>query len=111
MLPAEDPPEPLSTSGIRTDPVFSRSRATVLSDSGGSFIWEASVGSDQSDGVALKNMEGVWARTPVRYCEVLVLSRDVRVYVVSEERLTEEEVLSLGGDETSSTAPSEAMLK
>lgn len=111
MLLAEDPLEPLRTSGIRTDPAFSRSRATVLSDSGGSFICEASVGSDQSDGVALKNMEGVWARTPVRYCEVVVLSRDVRVYVVSEERLTEEEVLSLGGDETSSTVPSEAMLK
>ena len=39
---------------------------------------EASVGRDQSDGVVVKNMEGVCARMP-RNCDVLVLSNEVRV--------------------------------
>ena len=59
------------------------------------------MGRDQSEGVALKNMDGVCARTPNLYCEVLVLSMDVRVWVVSEERLMDE-VLGLGEHEMSS---------
>lgn len=58
----EDPPEPRSGKGILRDPDFSRSRATVLVDSGGSSMCEASVGRDQSEGAVFKNMDGVWGR-------------------------------------------------
>lgn len=79
MLPEDDPLEPLRWIGIRTEEPLSVSRARVFSDSGGSFMWEASRGRDQSEGVALKNMEGVWARMPRSGEDVLVLSSEVRV--------------------------------
>ena len=61
-----EPPDSRSAGkGILTDPDFSRSRAMVLVDSGGSFMCEASVGRDQSEGAVLRNIEGV--------CGLLVL--------------------------------------
>lgn len=76
---AVEPPELLRGKEIRIEPAFSVSRAMVFVDSGGSFMCDASVGKDQSEGDALKNTDGVCGRPPSLYCEVLALSMDVRV--------------------------------
>lgn len=107
MAGVADPTELRRGSGILTDPDFSCSRAMVFVDSGGSFMWEASVGKDQRDGAGLKIIDGVWTRLLGRYCEVLALSREVLVRAASEERLKEDEVLGRGR-EPSSTTLSEA---
>ena len=85
--------------GIRMLLAFSRSRARTFSESGGSFMWDASVGSDQREGEVPERMEGDCARTEPKgsFREVLGVSRDVLpAFDVAEERVAVDDKLGRG---------------
>lgn len=93
--------------GIRTALGLSLSCAITFVESGGSFICEASVGSDHSDGVEVEKMAGEWARTEPRFSLRVTLgaSIDVLVCDVADECVIVDEVLGRGCD--TSLLPSE----
>ena len=73
------------------------SRASTFSDSGGSLMCDASVGSDHSEGDELKMVVDECERIEPK-CILRGASEDVRVYTVEEpEWVTLEEVLGRGG--------------
>ena len=76
-----------------------RSRARTFVDSGGSLIWEASVGSDQSDGEELKMVVDECERIEPKYI-LRGASDEVRAYVCEDpDCVTLEDVLGRGGGE------------
>lgn len=82
---------------------FSRSRARTFSESGGSFMCDASVGSDQREGEVPERMEGDCARVEPKgtFREVLGVSRDVLpAFDVADERVAVDD--KLGRDRGSS---------
>lgn len=93
--------------GIRMLPAFSRSRARTFSESGGSYMCDASVGRDQREGEVPESTEGVCAR-PGTFREVLGVSRDVLpAFDVTDERVTVDD--KLGRDWGSSLSMAEAV--
>ena len=83
-----------------------RSRARTLVDSGGSCMWDASVGRDHKEGEEPKIVVDEWERIEPKYI-LRWASDDVRVYVVDEpEWVTLEEVLGRGGGDPASLSSS-----